>query len=153
MADSARILVINGPNLNRLGRRDPAHYGTVTLAEIEDRLRSRAADLGLEVHCFQSNSEGALIDCLQEHSAECAGVIINPGALTSYGLSLRDALTDTRLPVVEVHLSNVHAREPWRSRSVIAPVAVGQIAGFGWRSYLYALEYLAARRDDEGGSA
>ena len=153
MADSARILVINGPNLNRLGRRDPAHYGTVTLAEIEDRLRSRAADLGLEVHCFQSNSEGALIDCLQEHSAESAGVIINPGALTSYGLSLRDALTDTRLPVVEVHLSNVHAREPWRSRSVIAPVAVGQIAGFGWRSYLYALEYLAARRDDEGGSA
>ena len=149
---SNRILVINGPNLNWLGRRDPAHYGAVTLAEIEDRLRRRAAALGLEVHCFQSNHEGALIDCLQERSQDAAGVIINPGALTSYGLSLRDALTDTRLPVVEVHLSNVHAREPWRSRSVIAPVAVGQIAGFGWRSYLYALEYLAARRDDEGGS-
>ena len=152
MPDSARILVINGPNLNRLGRRDPAHYGTVTLAEIEDRLRERAAALGLSVDCFQSNSEGALIDCLQERSDGAAGVIINPGALTSYGLSLRDALADTRLPVVEVHLSNVHAREPWRARSVIAPVAVGQIAGFGWRSYLYALEYLAARRDDEGAS-
>ena len=153
MADSARILVINGPNLNRLGQRDPAHYGTVTLAEIEDRLRRRAADLGLEVHCFQSNSEGALIDCLQEHSADAAGVIINPGALTSYGLSLRDALADTRLPVVEVHLSNIAGRESWRSRSVIAPIAVGQVAGMGWRSYLYALEFLAARRDDEGGSA
>ena len=153
MPDSARILVINGHNLNRLGQRDPAHYGTVTLAEIEDRLRERAAALGLSVDCFQSNHEGALIDCLQERSDGAAGVIINPGALTSYGLSLRDALADTRLPVVEVHLSNVHAREPWRSRSVIAPVVVGQIAGFGWRSYLYALEYLAARRDDEGARA
>ena len=153
MADSARILVINGPNLNRLGHRDPAIYGRVTLPQIEDRLRRRAADLGLQVDCFQSNHEGALIDCLQERSAGAAGVIINPGALTSYGLSLRDALTDTRLPVVEVHLSNVHAREPWRSRSVIAPIAVAQVAGMGWRSYLYALEFLAARRDDEGASA
>ena len=153
MADSARILVINGPNLNRLGHRDPAHYGTVTLAEIEDRLRRRAADLALQVDCFQSNSEGAIIDCLQERSADAAGVIINPGALTNYGLSLRDALVDTRLPVVEVHLSNIAGREPWRARSVIAPIAVAQVAGMGWRSYLYALEYLAARRDDEGGSA
>ena len=153
MATSARILVINGPNLNRLGQRDPAHYGTVTLAQVEDRLRERAAALGLDLDCFQSNHEGALIDCLQERSPGAAGVIINPGALTSYGLSLRDALTDTRLPVVEVHLSNVHAREPWRSRSVIAPIAVAQIAGMGWRSYLYALEFLAARLTDEGSSA
>ena len=152
MASGTRILVINGPNLNRLGHRDPAHYGNVTLAEIENRLRRRAADLGLEVDCFQSNSEGAIIDCLQERSAECAGVIINPGALTNYGLSLRDALVDTRLPVVEVHLSNIAGREPWRARSVIAPIAVGQVTGMGWRSYLYALDYLASRRD-EGGSA
>ena len=152
MADSARILVLNGPNLNRLGHRDPAIYGRVTLAEIEDRLRQRAAALGLEIDNFQSNHEGALIDFLQERSAGAAGVIINPGALTSYGLSLRDALADTRLPVVEVHLSNVHAREPWRSRSVIAPIAVAQVAGMGWRSYLYALEFLAARRSDEGSS-
>ncbi len=153
MPDSPRILVINGPNLNRLGRRDPAHYGTVTLAEIEDRLRRRAADLGLSVDCFQSNHEGALIDCLQERSDGAAGIIINPGALTSYGLSLHDALLDTRLPVVEVHLSNIHEREPWRAQSVIAPIAVRQISGKGWRSYLDALEYLAARRDDEGASA
>lgn len=153
MAHSHRILVINGPNLNRLGHRDPAIYGRVTLPQIEDALRDRAAALGLQVDCFQSNHEGALIDCLQERSPGAAGVIINPGALTSYGLSLRDALTDTRLPVVEVHLSNVHAREPWRSRSVIAPIAVAQIAGMGWRSYLYALEFLAARRSDEGASA
>ena len=142
------ILVLNGPNLNALGRRDPAQYGTVTLAEIEQRLRQRAAELAVDLRFCQSNHEGALIDFLQANSAQAAGVIINAGALTHYGLSLRDALADTRLRVVEVHLSNIHAREEWRQRSVIAGLAVGQISGLGWRGYLYALEFLAQHKPD-----
>lgn len=139
-----KILVIYGPNLNRLGKRDPAQYGTRTLAEIDADLIKRAAELKVEVASFQSNSEGALIDFLQQESDEADGVIINPGALTHYGLSLRDALADTGLPIVEVHLSNVHARERWRSRSVIASIVRGQIAGLGWRGFLAALDYLVA---------
>ncbi|MFQ5874058.1 MAG: type II 3-dehydroquinate dehydratase [Dehalococcoidia bacterium] len=139
-----KILVIYGPNLNRLGKRDPAQYGTRTLAEIDADLTKRATELKVEVASFQSNSEGALIDFLQQESDEADGVIINPGALTHYGLSLRDALADTGLPIVEVHLSNVHARERWRSRSVIASIVRGQIAGLGWRGFLAALDYLVA---------
>ena len=140
-----KLLFLNGPNLNMLGRgRDPALYGTRTLAAIEAAVRRRARELGVEVLCYQSNSEGALVDFLQAHAAECQGIIINPGALTHYGLSLRDALADTRLPIVEVHLSNIHAREEWRQRSVISPIARGQISGLGWRGYIAALEYLAA---------
>ena len=136
------ILMINGANVNALGRRDPRHYGTTTLPEIEAAMASRAKELGVELACFQSNHEGALIDYVQEHTAETDGIIINPGGLTHYGISFRDSLEDSRLPVVEVHLSNIHAREPWRKRSVTASVVVGQITGLGWRGYIYALDYL-----------
>ncbi len=140
-----RVLLINGPNLNLLGRRDPDLYGAVTLKEIEDAARERGKALGAEVECFQSNSEGALIDFIQERTEGAAGIVINAGALTHYGLSLRDALADSRLPVVEVHISNIQARERWRARSVVTPVAVGQIAGLGWKGYLSALELLVDR--------
>ena len=140
----ARFLVINGPNLNVLGKRGPAIYGTKTLPEIESLISEKAEELGVRVELFQSNSEGAIIDYIQDNSGEAEGIIINPGALTHYGYSLRDSLVDTRLPIVEVHLSNIHAREQWRQRSVIAGIARGQIAGLGWRGYLAALEILAA---------
>ncbi|MBI4287059.1 MAG: type II 3-dehydroquinate dehydratase [Chloroflexi bacterium] len=140
-----KFLVINGPNLNRLGQRDPGIYGTKTLSEIESLLQERGKDLGVEVTAFQSNSEGSIIDHIQEASPGLSGIIINPGALTHYGLSLRDALADAGLPVVEVHLSNIHSREQWRAHSVIAPVALGQISGLGWRGYIAALEILAAQ--------
>jgi len=137
-----KILVINGPNLNNLGRRDPGLYGVKSLADIEALIRQKALELDADVEFFQSNHEGAIVDYLQSAGGDAAGIVINAGALTHYGLSLRDALTDARLPVVEVHLSNVHAREEFRQRSVIAGIAVGQIAGLGWRGYLLALEYL-----------
>ena len=139
-----RILLINGPNLNRLGHRDPAVYGTTTLAEIEDAFVTRAKERGADVVCFQSNAEGSIIDFLQgEIPNGVDGIVINPGALTHYGLSLRDALQDVGAPIVEVHLSNIHAREEFRRRSVIAPIARGQMTGFGWRAYLWALDFLA----------
>ncbi|MFQ5933999.1 MAG: type II 3-dehydroquinate dehydratase [Dehalococcoidia bacterium] len=137
-----KILIIYGPNLNRLGRRDPAQYGTTTLAEIEGALAKRASELKVGLASFQSNSEGALIDFIQAEAEGAAGIIINPGALTHYGLSLRDALDDTGLPILEVHLSNIHARERFRRRSVVAPIARGQIAGLGWRGFLIALDSL-----------
>ena len=148
-----KILVINGPNLNMLGTRNPAVYGGDTLAEIEDRIRNKAADLGVDVDFFQSNHEGALVDYLQGSARESAGIVMNAGALTHYGLSLRDALADSQIPAIEVHLSNIHAREEFRRRSVLSSVVVGQIAGLGWRGYLYALEYLVAHIREEEASA
>ena len=137
-----RILVVNGPNLNRLGKRDPTQYGTTTLADIESAVTARASEVRADVSFFQSNHEGAIIDFLQAESENADGIVINPGALTHYGLSLRDALADTALPIIEVHLSNIHAREQFRSVSVIAPIAKGQIAGQGWKGYLSALDLL-----------
>lgn len=147
-----KILVINGPNLNMLGKRDAGQYGSVTLAEIERRVAERARELGAEIDFFQSNHEGAIVDHLQEDAGSADAIVINPGALTHYGLSLRDALADARLPIVEVHLSNIHAREEFRHRSVVAPIAVGQVCGLGWRGYLYAVEHAVARLQ-EGSSA
>ncbi len=139
-----KILVVHGPNLNMLGSRQVAVYGDKTLDEIDSLLQKRARELGVELETLQSNHEGALVDFIQEKSPEAAGIIINPGALTHYGLSLRDALADTSLPIIEVHLSNIHAREEFRQQSVIAPIARGQIAGLGWRGYIAALEIIAA---------
>ena len=137
-----RILIVNGPNLNRLGMRDPSQYGSDTLADIETRISERAESLGVQVEFFQSNHEGEIVDFLQGAASNAAGLVINAGALTHYGISLRDAIADTGLPFVEVHLSNIHAREEFRHHSVMASLAKGQIAGLGWRGYLYALDYL-----------
>ena len=139
-----KILVINGPNLNMLGKRDKEIYGEKTLAEINSMVMEQAKELNAEVVTFQSNSEGALIDFIQEQSASADGIVINPGALTHYGISLRDALADTLLPIIEVHLSNIYAREEWRAESIIAPIAIGQISGLGWRGYIAALQTLVA---------
>ena len=142
--------MLNGPNINALGRRPAGHYGTMTLEEICRAMTGRAESLGVELAFFQSNGEGQLIDCIQENAGRIDGIIINPGALTTYGYSLKDALIDAAVPVIEVHLSNIHAREEWRRHSVIADIARGQIAGFGWRSYTAALVILAALVQEEG---
>ncbi|UCG83948.1 MAG: type II 3-dehydroquinate dehydratase [Dehalococcoidia bacterium] len=139
-----RILVIHGPNLNMLGSRQVSIYGDKTLEEIDSLLEKAASELGGEIEIYQSNHEGMLVDFIQEKSPGATGIIINPGALTHYGLSLRDALADTALPVIEVHLSNIYAREEFRQQSVIAPIARGQITGLGWRGYIAALEIMAA---------
>jgi 3-dehydroquinate dehydratase II len=141
-----KILVVNGPNLNMLGKRDKSVYGGKSLAKINAILKKEGQSLGAEIVSFQSNGEGEIIDFLQENYIGANGIIINPGALTHYGLSLRDALVDTKLPVIEVHLSNIYAREDWRANSVIAPIVKGQISGFGWRGYVTALQILIAEQ-------
>ena len=137
----SKFLVVHGPNLNLLGSREPDIYGPHTLAEIDDILKSAAQTAGHEVVCFQSNHEGALIDFIHEHAKTAAGIVINPAALTHYSYSLRDAIAAVGLPAVEVHLSNVAAREEFRQHSVIAPVCVGQVTGLGANGYLLALRY------------
>ena len=138
-----KILIINGPNLNFLGRRDSNIYGTLTLEEINNSISSKGGELGLFVNFFQSNHEGDLIDFIQQNTDEYDGMIMNAGALTHYGLSLADAISDSKIPTIEVHLSNIHSREEFRRRSVIAHLCIGQIAGFGSNGYLMALNYFA----------
>ena len=140
-----KILVIHGPNLNVLGKREKAIYGETTLQEIDALLKKEGQILNVEVVTFQSNHEGALIDFIQKQADSAQGIIINPGALTHYGFSLLDALIDSKLPVIEVHLSNIYRREEWRAKSIIAPVTQGQISGLGWRGYVAALQVLAGK--------
>lgn len=140
---SRRVVVVNGPNLNLLGKREPEIYGTRTLADLNEAVREKAQALHLEVELLQSNSEGEIIDFLHRHGPGSAGIVINPGALSHYSLALYDCLQALALPVVEVHLSNIHAREEFRSRSVTARAARGVITGLGFLGYELALEFLA----------
>src|SRR5579871_5413338 len=141
-ANGLKVLVLHGPNLNLTGFREPDVYGKKPLDEIDLELKGEADKLGIELRILQSNSEGVLIDTIQEHRKWADAIVINPGALTHYSYALRDALVSVRLPVVEVHLSNVHSREEFRRHSVIAPVTIGQIVGFGGYGYVLAITAL-----------
>ncbi len=137
-----KILILNGPNLNLLGRRQPEVYGTTTLADLEGRLRRVAEELSVEIDFRQSNHEGELVDWVQAAARDCAGILLNAAAYTHTSVALRDAIVAVDLPTVEVHVSNVHAREEFRRNSLIAPVCLGQVAGFGISGYEWALRGL-----------
>lgn len=138
-----QILVLNGPNLNLLGRREPEIYGNVTLDDLYDKMREVASEKEIELEFFQSNHEGDLIDKIQANMGICDGIIINPGAFTHYSYAITDALKSVIIPVVEVHISNIYQREDFRKHSVIAPVAVGQISGLGLYGYISAINFFA----------
>lgn len=140
MNDSKSVLVINGPNLNRLGKREPGIYGAKTLDDLQLELEKAASELSLHVSFRQSNHEGEIIDLIHDSSDKHEGIVLNAGAYTHYSYAIRDAIASVDVPVIEVHLSNVHAREEFRKESVIAPVTIGQISGFGFDSYKLALQ-------------
>ena len=135
-----KILVINGPNLNLLGQREPEVYGHATLADVEAKVRQRAAELAVEVEFVQSNHEGQLVDWIQQAKTRVSVIVLNAGAYTHTSIALRDAISAVKIPTIEVHLSNVHAREEFRTKSLLAPVCCGQISGFGVNSYLLAVQ-------------
>lgn len=139
-----KIILIHGPNLNLLGAREPGVYGTVGFDEINARMSSTAAENHVELRVFQSNSEGALVDAIHDARNWADGILINPGAYSHYSIALRDAISAVKLPTIEVHLSNIHAREEFRHKLVLTPVCVGMICGLGWRSYLFGLQALIA---------
>lgn len=135
-----KILFLNGPNLNLLGQREPGIYGTTTLDDIERRIQERATKLGVQIGFRQTNSEGQLVDWIQQARSEFDAIVLNAGGYTHTSVALRDAISATAVPTIEIHLSNVHAREEFRHRSLIAPVCCGQISGFGANSYILGLE-------------
>lgn len=150
---SSSVLLLNGPNLNLLGAREPHLYGRDTLVQIERRLAARAKAAGVKLECLQTNHEGVAVDRVQQAQRERVDfIILNPAAFTYSGIALRDALTAVRIPFIEVHLSNIHAREPWRAHSHFTAVAVGSILGLGSRGYDLALEYAIERLKDGGGA-
>jgi len=137
-----KILVLHGPNLNLLGRREPHIYGSMSLEQLNERLRTLAAKIQVGLIIVQSNHEGVLVDTLHKHMDEVAGAILNPAGLTQFGVSLHDAIKTMPFPVIEVHISNRHAREEWRGHSIISPAVKGTVEGLGWRSYTAALRTL-----------
>lgn len=134
-----KVLLLNGPNLNRLGVREPGIYGNLSLKELEDQVTAFANELDIEVFRFQSNHEGAIIDQIHDADSTCDGIILNAGAFTHYSYAIRDAIASVDVPVVEVHISNIHSRDAFRHTSVIAPVTIGQIVGFGFYGYKLAV--------------
>ena len=145
-----KILVLNGTNLNLLGTREPEIYGSLTLADINRRMRHRASEVGLEITFMQSNHEGVLVDAIQAARGTTDYIILNAAAFTHYSIAIRDAIAAVEVPVIEVHLSNIHQREEFRHKSVIAPVVLGQIAGLGAESYMAALEAIICRMGGKG---
>jgi 3-dehydroquinate dehydratase-2 len=139
-----KILIVNGPNINMLGAREPEIYGNITLAKIEKELNLLAKELNLEIDFFQSNHEGEIIDKIQSSVNTVSGIIINPAAFTHTSIAIRDALSSVSTPTIEVHISNIYAREEFRHKSYVAPIALGQIAGLGTDGYIFALKKLAS---------
>jgi 3-dehydroquinate dehydratase-2 len=142
-----RILLVHGPNLNLLGTREPGIYGSTTLGDIDSAVIDAARRRSAEVRCVQSNNEGAIVDAIHEARGWADGIIVNAGAYTHYSYAIADAIAAVALPAIEVHISNIHARESWRHRSVLGPVVVGSICGLGWRGYLLALDGLLSLLD------